>query len=321
MFIKNYNGEDFGMSEFDVTNMEEIEDPSIGEGGEEDPKTEHAPEITVHISKKSACVYHFKFTAKFKGTDVTQGTLTVGLAPAPAFPSIGTPTVSPMGTQLPTYAIPTVTWNFGPLSYKMGGTRERTAEFDATYFGEAGQVLTTAITFLYNNVTTPIPVTATGITTATDRCPVENECCENCSNTATTTPELTTFAPCDDHKEPSVDVVVAPKGRRLSVQLRLPQVCDKKDVNVGIFVSEVFNPGTANEIEVPFAHKVIRRSATTKTGTCKADRDCDCVDFMIDDDSACTATRYFRVRTQAHYLDTNADAAPQMCQCATCPVE
>lgn len=154
--------------------------------------------------------------------------------------------------------------------------------------------------------------------------PVDVEdCCEACDDDY----EEFNFESCDvSYVAKPVDVVVVPTGRRLSVHLNMPSVCQSKDVLVGVFVNEVMNYGDpVNEMEVPFAHKVIRRTATdlTTPSKCKDDRDCDCVDFMIDDDdittdvtgSACNA-RYFRVRTQAHYAD--AINEQQQCPC-NCP--
>lgn len=135
-----------------------------------------------------------------------------------------------------------------------------------------------------------------------------NTCCENCNDVSLQTVILN---PCDDYVNAPIDVAVAPKGRLLSVTLNLPPVCDTKDVNIGIFLTEVLADGT----EIPFAYKVIRRSATGITGACIDDRDCARVNFLIDDDNACAPIRTFNVRTQAHYLSSRQIIGAESCPC------
>lgn len=139
-------------------------------------------------------------------------------------------------------------------------------------------------------------------------CPNPKPCCEACNPNHTEV----TVKPCTDYVEKTVDVVVDPKGKILAVNLNLPLVCNTKDINVGVFVTEVVLGQ-----EKPCAHKVIRIPATKSGpgGSCQDNRDCHCVEFMINDnaDTVCKE-RKFRIRTKAHYVDTATDG-PQRCSC------
>lgn len=143
--------------------------------------------------------------------------------------------------------------------------------------------------------------------------PTGKPCCEGCSYK---TVQLTG---CDDYEEVNYadnELVFTPRGRKISVNLNLPAVCDKKDVVIGVYLTEVQQNGT----EKAYAHRVIRRTAGGTSGSCVDNRDCNCVDFFIYDETACsTTTRTFRVRTKAHQLDNDYTTADN-CSC-NCPTQ
>lgn len=203
-------------------------------------------------------------------------------------------------------------WQFTALNQS---TQPKTLTFEANYTGAANEPIFThdpAWKVAYSSQYPPKE--ASGIENVYEKtktaCPILKPCCETCGQQY----EEATFYACDDVHTVENDVVVVPKVRKLSVKLDLPEVCTHKDVNVGIFVTEVKATG-----EIPFAHKVIRRSAKAASGACKDDRDCDCVNFMIDDDATCPNQRVFRVRTEAHYVDAEEDFE-DACTCSCmCP--
>lgn len=298
------------MDNLDVEIMEE----NATETENEELTNWDKPEVSVEVTA-SECLYHFVLTAKWKGQNVNSGMLTLKLKSAAHFPEIKNIEVDPAGTNEPTYVMPpTVIWSFGPLNQK---DQRRTAEFDAPYIGAKDVKIIDSATASYDGGKT-IDVTEKGLTTTIKECTDGVACCEACDTIGYDEVQI---APCEDRVISEPTVVVAPRGRTLSVNLDFPRVCKKKDINIGVFVTEVMDDGT----EVAFAHKVIRRTATDPASEgCADDRDCSCVDFMIDeneeDATPCTTIRTFRVRTKAHYIDSSEDAVSQQCECDTCTI-
>ena len=294
-----YSGKFADDSTFGPSDVQ-LEGTNKTKGGCEIP-TKNPPEVTA-VVEASGCSYHFEFTAEWKGSDISGGMLNFTLNNGFADPVNVVPAADL------NYNKPNGIWTFGELDTE---TQTRTLVFDAIYTGAPGQaIFAESITFKANyegsGDTGNLTVNPTGDTVTVRQCPVANPCCEaSCSQE----PEVVMFEPCDDVKTKEVEVGVAPKGRKLSVKLNLPEVCPKKAINVGIFVTEVVEGG-----ERPFAHKVIQRPATGTSGTCKDDRDCDCVNFMIYDNIPCASTRTFKIRTEAHYVDEATDFSND-CKC------
>ena len=258
----------------------------------------------VNVVAGNNCLYHFRFTVAkgSKANTITGGVLNFTLASG-----FGAPVnISPAGEAANLNFISATgvgTWNFGTLN---ATTPSKTIEFDLPYTGDANVTIFNSVgaTFTGGTITIQKPNTKT-----VEKCPPQPPCCESCNaGNAVDFP----FAPCDDFVEKTVTPVIESKGRILAVDLNFPPVCPNKDIVVGIFVTEVINGK-----EVPFAHKVIRRPSTGTTKNCIDDRDCNCVEFMIDDTpaTACLA-RDFKVRTKAHYVDKPTDR--QQCQCDAC---
>ncbi len=193
-------------------------------------------------------------------------------------------------------------WTFGALNSM---TQSRTLTFKSRYTGVAG-------VSIYESA----QATATGGTNiattisndTTEDCE-KNDCCDDCDDDYT---DLVT-TPCNDSVEATVSPTILTKGRMLFVTLNTPPVCHMKDINIGVFVTEVHEDGS----ETAFAHRIIRRSASGQTRDCVDDRSCNCVQFMVDDDetTACT-NRTFRVRTVSHFVDQPTDT--HQCQCGNC---
>lgn len=251
-------------------------------------------DLDVSISRVTNCRYYFVFTLREGDRSIKSAVVRFSLDNGFANPD----TINP-SSEL-SYTKPNGTWtitNFGSSS-----TRQLT--FYADYTGLQGrniipsQTVTGVVTFERGGTgTVTEPVTTTTVADCT-----ETPCCE-AYNGQTLFP--VTLNPCDDYVPVSTDVAVAPKGKKIAVNLNFPAVCDTKDVNVGVYLTE-----TTTGTEVPFAHKVIRRSAAAGgTGTCLDDRDCNCVEFFIDDYAdtavACATPRTFNVRVKAHYIDQN----------------
>lgn len=298
-----YLGKFADNSTFDPSDVH-LEGTNKTKGGCEIP-TKNPPKVTA-VVEASGCSYHFVFTSEWKGSDISGGTLNFTLNNGFADPVNVVPAADL------NYNKPNGIWTFGELDTE---NQTRTLVFDAIYTGAPSQpVLGAAIAFKANyeegGDTGEIIVTPTGNTSTVQQCPVTNPCCEaSCSQQ----PTEVIFEPCDDVKTKEVEVGVAPKGRKLSVKLNLPPVCPKKAINVGIFVTEVVGGK-----EVPFAHKVIQRPATGTNDTCTDDRDCDCVNFMIYDNTPCASQRTFKIRTEANYVDTATDFSDD-CKCS-CPM-
>lgn len=307
------------MSELELTNVVEEIVPEVTEEEPSDSK-KNPPEgkYKVTVDDINKCLYHFEFTiteGKFDN-DIISGTFPIKLATGFTIKNVAF-------TPGDTFDTVTNVWTFGALS-KEGDQRKLT--FDADYTGDINQLIVTDETFTVKyslieseNVEASAATGSLEKTVKDCRPPVIPPCCESCNPDPTTY----TLTACIDHEEKDVDVQVDGHGWRLSVNLNLPPVCDNKDVNVGIFVTEVvqdpkYPTDSTKTIEVPFAQKVIRRPGNGTTKTCKEDRDCHCVDFMIDPATTLCGTRIFKVRTKAHYVNKLTDVL-QQCQCSTCP--
>lgn len=268
--------------------------------------------ITADAQNK--CLYHFEFTLTRQGnTDVDGGTLTFTLA---SVFNIGT--IMKEGMDTLTGSNP-MTWTFGELNQNK---TTRTLKFDATYVGAADVgIIIGTVPFTgdyetggkFNGVATANPGSI-GKTREACTPPPVVVCCEPCD-----IPVTAYIDGCEDHKEVEVDPRIKSKGRVLAVNVDLPQACKNKDINVGIFVTEVFNVGQKGEYEKHFAFKIIRRVATDPTvAACQDNRDCNCVNFLIDDDDTTKcAKRTFRIKTEAHYVAREKDTNPK-CECG-CP--
>lgn len=279
-------------------NLVDVSNQSVGEEG---VTTWDLPSGTaeVNVDTVNKCMYHFKFKVdKGNKTSISGGVLTFKLSPGFVGPTSSIPdfTYTPASGE--------GVWNFGTLDRD---TPFKTLEFDSLYTGNANVdiFLSVGATYTGGSISINKPDKETE-----QKCPTTNPCCEACN--ANMFVEFPT-TPCDDYVEKVVTPVLDPKGRRLSVHLDMPPVCHKKDVVVGIFVTEVLVDGTEQAV----AHKIIRRPAIGNTNVCVDDRNCDCVDFMIDDTVATICKpRLFRVRTKAHYVDKTTDV--QQCQCDAC---
>lgn len=285
---------------------EEVIDEEVIDEITEEVTDDRDPSGTAQVSfsPSNNCLYHFRFTVAkgSKANTITGGVLNFTLASG-----FGTPeSISPV-SEIPNLQFNTATgvgsWSFGTLN---ATTPSKTIDFDLPYTGDANVTIFNSVgaTFTGGTISIQKPGTKT-----VAKCPPQPPCCESCNaDNAVNFP----FAPCDDFVEKTVSPVIESKGRILAVDLDFPPVCKNKDIVVGIFVTEVIN-----QKEVPFAHKIIRRPATGTEKTCANDRDCNCVEFMIDDTpaTACMA-RDFKVRTKAHYVDKPTDR--QQCQCDAC---
>ena len=216
-------------------------------------------------------------------------------------------------------------WTFGELDPE----EEKTVSFEADYVGEAaGDILA------LDGMKYKYKYDKQGVTWGTIEnkmldvgdCgvepPVEHDCCEECP-----TCNQYTVEPCE-HKiaEEPIPVAIQSRGRRLSVHLDPEMACPNKTLNVGVFLYEVKNPGTADEYEIPYAYKVVqlppRDCECANGGSCHCgcdDRSCNCVDFEIaDDEGTACETRTFRVKTKANYV-LNEDMLACPCTNGGCP--
>nr|WP_303244136.1 hypothetical protein [uncultured Cellulosilyticum sp.] len=267
-----------------------------------------AVSASVNLVPGSNCQYQFTFTVTAaQHSSISDGQLDFTLAPGFAAPTDITPASSSLS-----YVAATGkgSWDFGSLIT----TRTKTLTFKSLYTGNANvAIFATKLTVYYvvNGETKSSDIIQPSTKTA-NTCPTSTStCCETCNNDYE---EAVIDSSCEDYVEQTVTPTLLSYGRRLAVHLDMPPVCQKKDINVGIFVTELQSDGVT---EVPFAHKIIRLPATATGNSCANDRDCHCVNFMIDDTAATAcAARTFRIRTIAHYVDNND---VQQCQCDTCP--
>lgn len=246
------------------------------------------------------CLYLFTLTVRKGQRNISGGTFTFTLADG--FTELTD--INPANAEV-TFDSTTGTgvWTFEHLIH---GKQSRTVTFRSRYTGdvgvaiyEAAQARTNGGTMISTSISNLITVDCSSST-----------CCEECNED-----EYTDFptTPCNDSVENTVTPRILPKGRMLFVTLDTPKVCNTKDINIGIFVTEVQDDGS----ETAFAHRIIRRPATGTSGDLVDDRDCSCVQFMIDDDETTAAIdRTFRVRTVAHYVDKPTDS--YQCQCGDC---
>lgn len=289
------------MSTLDLANV------IVFQNGEGNPPP---PAVTaeVELVLGSECQYQFTFTVESAtGNAVTDGRLDFTLVSG-----FGNPTnINPNNGTLE-YTAPNGTWEFGNLN---PGT-PKTITFNSVYAGPANETIFDGDLIIYYVVgakTYTSTIIAPDTQTANE-CPVtppvDTTCCESCN---TGFVEIPITSACDDYVEEEVTPSIDSFGRRLAINLTMPSACQSKDILVGVFVTELQSDGVT---ETPFAHKIIRLPANSSSAGCAVTRSCSCVNFLIDDDttSGCT-TRTFRVRTLAHYADTDP---VQTCQCDTC---
>ena len=206
-----------------------------------------------------------------------------------------------------------ITWKLDVLGKST--TEAATLSFYVGYLGSTSATLPVNRTVTYTDTEGNQVNFTPNVTEITITC--NPTCCEGCD---VDTFESIYLDPCEEEVHtPPVEAVVKPNGRRLFVHLHAT-ACQEKDLNVAVLLSEVTRDASGNLIaETPYATKVVRIPATgTTTDNMCHDRECNCVEFAINDDSTTQCgQREFRVRTKAHHVYAQTPTTP--CPC-TCPI-